>query len=494
MPALGETIYYKRNLNGNDIYQALPFAGNYQPEYTPISKEEFTSGVQSKLATYDKLKTGALKGTDVGYNFDQNDYKRLQENLKEITTNTGKSAPGYRDPGMADFLPNAPTTSEEFYTPEKFASLPPGEQQRLKNLFPKSYSKSPAPAAASSGPSAENNLTLASGSLQAGSKGAKVSQLQKTLGITTDGIFGPQTQAAVKAFQAANSLTVDGIVGPQTLRALNSVKTSSSPAQNVDAGVKTNIAEIKAPDDRSNKYNTLTGKPNPKYKPEIPSVGNTQVDALIKMLNNQSPQKSFVDVYKEVYTSLGLTDIKKVYEDQTKQFSDLQEEKNKEKQEINNNPWYSEGVRLRKLKQLDNKYEGREKILTNKLKLLETNISTGKSEAQFLSGKIMDELKQSSKLTEDIIMKAIDIAEKQAEAERKPPTSSEKESAEITSVLSKLKTGSDGYTDPFLFIKIRAKSSLSPSEFNSRFGYLINPTSKKKVGLSRSSSSEEIEP
>src|SRR6185503_7296332 len=31
-----------------------------------------------------------------------------------------------------------------------------------------------------------------------------------------DGISGPQTTAAVKAFQQANGLTPDGIVGPQT--------------------------------------------------------------------------------------------------------------------------------------------------------------------------------------------------------------------------------------------------------------------------------------
>ena len=35
-----------------------------------------------------------------------------------------------------------------------------------------------------------------------------------------DGIYGPQTEAAVRAFQSDHGLTVDGIVGPQTYRAL----------------------------------------------------------------------------------------------------------------------------------------------------------------------------------------------------------------------------------------------------------------------------------
>jgi peptidoglycan hydrolase-like protein with peptidoglycan-binding domain len=41
--------------------------------------------------------------------------------------------------------------------------------------------------------------------------------------VTVDGIFGPLTGQAVRAFQQAKSLAVDGIVGPQTWGALVSV-------------------------------------------------------------------------------------------------------------------------------------------------------------------------------------------------------------------------------------------------------------------------------
>ena len=34
--------------------------------------------------------------------------------------------------------------------------------------------------------------------------------------VSVDGVFGPLTEAAVKAVQTANGLTIDGIVGPQT--------------------------------------------------------------------------------------------------------------------------------------------------------------------------------------------------------------------------------------------------------------------------------------
>jgi peptidoglycan hydrolase-like protein with peptidoglycan-binding domain len=34
--------------------------------------------------------------------------------------------------------------------------------------------------------------------------------------VAVDGIFGPQTESAVKAFQQSRGLAADGIVGPQT--------------------------------------------------------------------------------------------------------------------------------------------------------------------------------------------------------------------------------------------------------------------------------------
>jgi peptidoglycan hydrolase-like protein with peptidoglycan-binding domain len=40
------------------------------------------------------------------------------------------------------------------------------------------------------------------------------------LGLAVDGIFGPATEAAVKAFQQGAGLQVDGVVGPETWNAL----------------------------------------------------------------------------------------------------------------------------------------------------------------------------------------------------------------------------------------------------------------------------------
>jgi putative chitinase len=56
--------------------------------------------------------------------------------------------------------------------------------------------------------------------LRRGSKGEWVKKMQRVLGATPDGDFGPGTERAVKAWQAKNGLTADGIVGPKTLAAM----------------------------------------------------------------------------------------------------------------------------------------------------------------------------------------------------------------------------------------------------------------------------------
>ena len=47
-------------------------------------------------------------------------------------------------------------------------------------------------------------------------RGPAVAVLQRALGVTADGDFGPITLHAVKAFQARHGLLVDGQVGPHT--------------------------------------------------------------------------------------------------------------------------------------------------------------------------------------------------------------------------------------------------------------------------------------
>jgi hypothetical protein len=53
-------------------------------------------------------------------------------------------------------------------------------------------------------------------SLRRGARGDLVKQLQHSLGIGADGIFGPGTEAALRQFQRDHGLVPDGIAGPRT--------------------------------------------------------------------------------------------------------------------------------------------------------------------------------------------------------------------------------------------------------------------------------------
>lgn len=76
--------------------------------------------------------------------------------------------------------------------------------------------------------------------LTRGSRGETVKKLQQALSEQgysvgeVDGIYGAQTQEAVKQFQKDNGLTVDGIAGDKTLAAL---KISGSASTNSDSDV-----------------------------------------------------------------------------------------------------------------------------------------------------------------------------------------------------------------------------------------------------------------
>jgi hypothetical protein len=82
---------------------------------------------------------------------------------------------------------------------------------------------------------------LASGSagvtlLHRGSQGSTIAAVQKALGISADGVYGPQTRRAVMAFQRAHGLIVDGVVGPQTLGALGLGSLSGSGSGDTTSG------------------------------------------------------------------------------------------------------------------------------------------------------------------------------------------------------------------------------------------------------------------
>ena len=81
------------------------------------------------------------------------------------------------------------------------------------------------------------------GSSAVRSAGSTVAALQSALGITPDGVYGPNTRRAVRHYQRNQGLAVDGIAGPVTLAHLG----LASGAATSSRGIVSNGASASAP-------------------------------------------------------------------------------------------------------------------------------------------------------------------------------------------------------------------------------------------------------
>ena len=82
------------------------------------------------------------------------------------------------------------------------------------------------------------------GLLQRGTSGPAVTALQRALGVSPTGNFGPITARAVRAFQRSHGLAVDGVVGPQTSAALGLRAPRVAAVRSTTAAPSSTLARI----------------------------------------------------------------------------------------------------------------------------------------------------------------------------------------------------------------------------------------------------------
>lgn len=89
-------------------------------------------------------------------------------------------------------------------------------------------------AAAVSAHSTTTGAEAEQSSLSRGATGAHVRALQQTLGVLPDGVFGAQTERALRRWQQSRRLPASGVVGPRTRQALQlrsqRVRSQTTPA------------------------------------------------------------------------------------------------------------------------------------------------------------------------------------------------------------------------------------------------------------------------
>jgi peptidoglycan hydrolase-like protein with peptidoglycan-binding domain len=131
--------------------------------------------------------------------------------------------------------------------------------------------------------------------LSEGSEGRQVQLLQQALGgVKVDGVFGPETEAAVRGFQSAHGLTVDGVFGAESSGALRRAAGASTAfaadMQTVDPGTT-------APSEGGETTATASARtlteaqqtPPPALSPEAAASATGGAAAEVKPAVNETP-------------------------------------------------------------------------------------------------------------------------------------------------------------------------------------------------------------
>lgn len=133
--------------------------------------------------------------------------------------------------------------------------------------------------------------------LREGAEGPPVARLQralKSLGfrVSDDGIFGPRTARAVRAFQTKHALIPDGIVGPKTWAALTAAITAKLPPTDRDPNAlpERRVYPLRALED--GRKPVITSR----HKARNPSRKNHNgVDLFFRYDDNVDPDKKIGD-------------------------------------------------------------------------------------------------------------------------------------------------------------------------------------------------------
>jgi len=138
--------------------------------------------------------------------------------------------------------------------------------------------------------------------MKVGSKGGEVAALQTLVGATADGVFGPMTQAKVKAWQASNGLVADGVFGPNSRAKANAMGDSGSTgslcpngmtlASNCTTAPNTSVQVTLCPNGMTLASNCMTAPGVVVQNPTTFMVSSTGTQGAIDEVTSGSSNKS----------------------------------------------------------------------------------------------------------------------------------------------------------------------------------------------------------
>jgi peptidoglycan hydrolase-like protein with peptidoglycan-binding domain len=116
--------------------------------------------------------------------------------------------------------------------------------------------------------------------LQRGDSGSAVRKIQQALifldfpvpKVGANGIFGDETELAVRSYQEARGLSVDGVVGSETIESLDAEFFTGIPKPSVSPGPEPQVSEVPTPLFPESPVRTPRAFPISPRAPEVPPV------------------------------------------------------------------------------------------------------------------------------------------------------------------------------------------------------------------------------
>jgi hypothetical protein len=219
-----------------------------------------------------------------------------------------------------------------------------------------------------------------SSSLQPGQSGPEVKKLQDWLVsqgymtpqqvATGPGIYGPQTTAAMAKWQqdhgVDNSSGV-GFYGPRTMAAISSQVAPTGGQQGTTQGTQVSTTDA------------FNSSPVGSY---LASIGINADDSWSDSFQTQ-PVTSVQSLFDQIYQSSGLDQLKGQINSYNAKIQEFDDELFDKIQEVNDNPWYSEGVRQKKVAQLQEKYDNKKLNYETALTRAQGMYDSGREDARW---------------------------------------------------------------------------------------------------------------
>lgn len=145
---------------------------------------------------------------------------------------------------------------------------------------------------------------------------------------------------------------------------------------------------------------------------------NLGVSAPTESQFNFNPTGTIKDFVKEIMDALNLPDVNSQVTEITSEIEDLENQRDEEIREVNDNPFIGEGLRSRKVKEVQSKFEDRLNNRVNKLRLLEGVRDDARQSAQFAATTAISLFDKERRFGLDMTKFLQDQAEAELEAQR----------------------------------------------------------------------------